>query len=191
MSLFNALFYNHFVTDTAMTKLPDGRRPLECDAIVEQLSNYHQFVRHHLLSVWYGACNTGSHGSLKGTPMYLSLHVILVESDETCAEMLTVMLSTLGAEVTHATDLTQASRLLSQLQPDLLVVEVRPVNTRSVQIWLLTRLAATSLSTLLYGEDRSLLDVIARTLPPGTMTLHWPCSQSELAFLLAPLRNRC
>jgi CheY-like chemotaxis protein len=119
-----------------------------------------------------------------------SLHAILVEPDESRAEMLTAILSVLGIEVTRAADLPRASTLLSQLQPELLVVGAHPAIAPSLLPWLSALLALTPLLTLLYAEERPLLDLIAQMLPPGVMTLLWPCSQGELAFLLAPLRNR-
>jgi len=122
--------------------------------------------------------------------MHDTLHALLIEPDENPAETLTTMLSVLDIVVTHATDLTRASTLLSQLFPELLVARVHPVTAHSLQPWLSTLLGSTPLPTLLYAEDHPLLNLIAQTLPPGVMTLLWPCSQSELAFLLAPLRNR-
>jgi CheY-like chemotaxis protein len=115
-----------------------------------------------------------------------SLHILFVEPDRCRAQALAELLGRLGVRSTHATDLDHASLLLTQLQPDGLIVGVPPLATPSLRAWLAGVLAAAPLWTLLYAEHGLLLDVASRDLPPLTTAL-WSHLQREPDLLLAPL----
>jgi hypothetical protein len=117
-------------------------------------------------------------------------HTILIEPAPERARLLTSMLGGLGAIVTHATDATRASRLLSLLLPDLLVIGCHPATASVLAPWLSSLLTATPLRTLLYAEKAVLLGVMMLELPLRASTMPWPCSQHELAYLAAPLLAR-
>ena len=119
--------------------------------------------------------------------MYPLFHTILIEPDAERAQTFGSMFTALGAVVTHAPGAARASRLLSSLLPDLLVVGLHSASIRSLYPWLPGVLAATPLRTLLYAEHAALLDTVALALPLLVTTVLWPCSPSELTFLLAPL----
>ena len=119
--------------------------------------------------------------------MYPLFHTMLIEADERHAETLTSALTSLGAVVTRVTDPAHSSRLMSHLLPDLLMVGIHPTTVHTRYSWLPAFLAATPVQKLLYTEHPAFLDVVALTLPLPATIMRWPCSQSELAFLLAPL----
>lgn len=112
-------------------------------------------------------------------------HLLLVEPDPGRARLLSQMLSSLGAVVAHVRDPAQAALLLSQVQPDGVLVGLHPANARAVRSWL-AGLDGGAGVTLLYAEHGALLDLVSAP-PCAALSALWPLSRSELALLLEAL----
>lgn len=113
-------------------------------------------------------------------------HLLLVEPEPGRLHSLSQMLESLGLIVTSVAGPPQAALLLSQIQPDGIMVGLHPANVREVRAWL-AALGAHPAVTLLYAEHSALLD-LAAAQPRAVLTALWPFSRSELALLLASLR---